>query len=234
MNRTTNTMDTRKAVATKEIRPCVPPARSPVALDHIERHRLAVTSAGQHPDEPARDLSVIVVANFSRRSLSRTRCSARSRSAPASMPASVVVMTSSSTPLVRSSAAKARLPFPAFTLLPHPLLGEVRVINEADLGESVEYSLAHVIGVSPLGQLPLELGAGSRPRSEQTQTQAPRLLLAGRAQKSTGAGRTSSSVTTAPIPSFSLIFFSISAATSVFSSRKVRAFSLPWPSCSPS
>src|SRR4051812_28682982 len=53
--------------------------------------------------------------NFSRRSLSRTSCSARSRSAPASMSASTAVMTSLSTPLVRSSAAKARLPFPAFS-----------------------------------------------------------------------------------------------------------------------
>src|SRR6476469_264031 len=53
--------------------------------------------------------------SFSRRSLSRTNCSARSRSAPASMPASAAVITSLSTPMVCSSAAKARLPFPAFT-----------------------------------------------------------------------------------------------------------------------
>src|SRR6478672_9057852 len=52
--------------------------------------------------------------SFSRRSLSHTSCSARSRSAPASMSASAAAITSSSTPLVRSSAAKARLPFPAF------------------------------------------------------------------------------------------------------------------------
>src|SRR3954454_1731026 len=53
--------------------------------------------------------------SFSRRSLSRTNCSARCRSASASTSASTAVMTSLSTPLVRSSAAKARLPFPAFT-----------------------------------------------------------------------------------------------------------------------
>ena len=39
---------------------------------------------------------------------------------------------------------------------------------------------------------------------------------------------------TAPMPSFSLIRFSISAATSGFSRRNLRAFSLPWPSWSPS
>ena len=37
-----------------------------------------------------------------------------------------------------------------------------------------------------------------------------------------------------PIPSFVLIFDSISAAMSGFLMRKLRAFSLPWPSCSPS
>ena len=46
-------------------------------------------------------------------------------------------------------------------------------------------------------------------------------------QKSTGAGAMSSSVNTAPMPSFSLIFFSISSRTSVFSRRNFRAFSLP-------
>ncbi len=50
-------------------------------------------------------------------------------------------------------------------------------------------------------------------------------------QKSAGA---SSAVTSAPMPSFSLIFFSISSRTSVFSRRNLRAFSLPWPSWSPS
>src|SRR5204863_6518745 len=37
-----------------------------------------------------------------------------------------------------------------------------------------------------------------------------------------------------PTPSFSLIFFSISLARSGLSRRKFRAFSLPWPSWSPS
>src|SRR5690606_10174092 len=37
-----------------------------------------------------------------------------------------------------------------------------------------------------------------------------------------------------PTPSFSLIFFSISLARSGLSLRKLRAFSLPWPSWSPS
>src|SRR5690606_20928763 len=37
-----------------------------------------------------------------------------------------------------------------------------------------------------------------------------------------------------PMPSFSLIFFSISSAMSGLFLRKFRAFSLPWPSCSPS
>ena len=38
----------------------------------------------------------------------------------------------------------------------------------------------------------------------------------------------------APMPSFSLIFFSISSARSGLSRRNLRAFSLPWPSWSPS
>ena len=37
-----------------------------------------------------------------------------------------------------------------------------------------------------------------------------------------------------PTPSFSLIRFSISLARSGLSRRKLRAFSLPWPSWSPS
>ncbi len=53
----------------------------------------------------------------------------------------------------------------------------------------------------------------------------------GHGQKSAAV---SSAVTSAPMPSFSLIFFSISSRTSVFSSRNLRAFSLPWPSWSPS
>jgi hypothetical protein len=55
------------------------------------------------------------------------------------------------------------------------------------------------------------------------------------AQKSTGAGSGSASASSwAPMPSFSLIFFSTSAATSGFSRMNLRAFSLPWPSWSPS
>ncbi len=77
------------------------------------------------------------------------------------MPASAAVITSSSTPLVRSSAAKARLPFPAFTRRElHPLLSEVRVVDKADLGQPVEHPVTDIIGVSPLGQLPCELGSG--------------------------------------------------------------------------
>ena len=54
-------------------------------------------------------------------------------------------------------------------------------------------------------------------------------------QKSTGAGRGSTSASsTAPMPSFSLIRFSTSAATSGFSRRNLRAFSLPCPIWSPS
>ena len=53
-------------------------------------------------------------------------------------------------------------------------------------------------------------------------------------QKSTGAGTGSSRSMRAPTPSFSLMRFSISLATSGFSRRNVRTFSLPWPSCSPS
>ncbi|CPC17423.1 Uncharacterised protein [Mycobacterium tuberculosis] len=53
----------------------------------------------------------------SRRSLARTSFSARPRSAPASMPPSTVVITSSSTPLACSSAANARLLFAAFARL---------------------------------------------------------------------------------------------------------------------
>src|SRR6202789_375531 len=51
---------------------------------------------------------------FSRRSFLRTNSSARPRSAAGLMPPSTEVMTSLSTPLVCSSAANARLPFPAF------------------------------------------------------------------------------------------------------------------------
>src|ERR1700677_3844308 len=51
---------------------------------------------------------------FSRRSFLRTNSSARPRSAAGLMPPSTEVITSLSTPLVCSSAANARLPFPAF------------------------------------------------------------------------------------------------------------------------
>ena len=52
--------------------------------------------------------------------------------------------------------------------------------------------------------------------------------------RSTGTGAMSSASTTAPTPSFSLMRFSISSARSGLSFRKERAFSLPWPSWSPS
>src|ERR1700733_12503469 len=52
---------------------------------------------------------------FSRRSFLRTSSSARPRSAAGLMSLSTEVITSLSTPLVCSSAANARLPFPAFT-----------------------------------------------------------------------------------------------------------------------
>jgi hypothetical protein len=51
----------------------------------------------------------------SRRNLAATSCSALARSALGSMLANVAEITSSSTPFVRSSAANARLPFPALT-----------------------------------------------------------------------------------------------------------------------
>src|ERR1700727_2429122 len=51
---------------------------------------------------------------FSRRSFLRTSSSARPRSAAGLIPLRTEVITSFSTPLVFSSAAKARLPFPAF------------------------------------------------------------------------------------------------------------------------
>ena len=54
-------------------------------------------------------------------------------------------------------------------------------------------------------------------------------------QKSTGTSETSAGWSTrGPTPSFSLTFFSISSARSGLSLRKLRAFSLPWPSWSPS
>jgi len=58
----------------------------------------------------------------------------------------------------------------------------------------------------------------------------------GSAQKSTGTSATGSAglSTCGPMPSFSLIFFSISSARSGLSLRKLRAFSLPCPSWSPS
>src|SRR6202020_321740 len=52
---------------------------------------------------------------FSRRSFLRTNSSARPRSAAGLIPPSTEVITSLSMPLVCSSAANARLPFPAFT-----------------------------------------------------------------------------------------------------------------------
>src|SRR6478672_2873077 len=62
------------------------------------------------------------------------------------------------------------------------------------------------------------------------------VLVAHGPQKSTGTSATGSAglSTCGPTPSFSLIFFSSSSARSGLSRRKVRAFSLPWPSWSPS
>ena len=55
-----------------------------------------------------------------------------------------------------------------------------------------------------------------------------------RAQKSTTGPASAGASSLAPTPSFSLIFFSSSSARSGLSRRNARAFSLPWPSWSPS
>jgi hypothetical protein len=53
-------------------------------------------------------------------------------------------------------------------------------------------------------------------------------------QKSTGAGAASSASSLGPIPILSWMRFSMSLAMSGLSRRNFRAFSLPWPSWSPS
>ena len=57
--------------------------------------------------------------------------------------------------------------------------GEVGVVDQADLGQPVEHRGCDVVGVAPLAELSLQLGAGACSRGEQAQAHAPRLLLAG-------------------------------------------------------
>src|SRR5262249_47733102 len=61
----------------------------------------------------------------------------------------------------------------------HPLLGEVRVIDEADLGQAVQYPAADTVGIAALEQLPGQFVTRSCPRGDQAQAQRSRLLLAG-------------------------------------------------------
>ncbi len=67
-------------------------------------------------------------------------------------------------------------------------------------------------------------------RRDQWARHPHRMRGVGPASGQKSAGTSSLAVTSAPMPSFSLIFFSISSRTSVLSSRNLRAFSLPWPS----
>ena len=62
---------------------------------------------------------------------------------------------------------------------PHPLLGEVGVIDQTDVCQPVEHLGADVVGIAALGQLAGQLGTGACPRGEQAQAERPRLLLAG-------------------------------------------------------
>lgn len=141
-----------------------------------------------------------------------------------------------------------------------PPFGEIGVVDQTDLLEPIEDPLGDVVGDALAGQRLPELGTGPRPGVEAGQgclpgvlvpflggaldgllrgaaASAPAVLAAPRpaAQNitspvfgSTSAG-TSSSVSR---PIRIRIFDSISAATSVFSLRNLRTFSLPWPSCS--
>ncbi len=62
---------------------------------------------------------------------------------------------------------------------PDPLFGEVGIVDEPHLGQTVEHVSADVVGVTPFRQLSGQLGPGASPRGEQAQAERPRLLLAG-------------------------------------------------------
>ena len=61
---------------------------------------------------------------------------------------------------------------------PHPLLGEVGVIDQADTCQPVEHLGGDIVGIAALGQLTGQFGTGARPRGEQAQAERPRLLFA--------------------------------------------------------
>ena len=120
--------------------------------------------------------------------------------------------------------------------------------------------VGHVVGHPALGQRLGQLGPAARLVGQPAQQDLPGHLLRGPpadrpprgrsgAASAAGAGRRRhrSEVDVgrlgrrprarrpcAPTPNFSLIFFSSSSARSGLSRRKARAFSLPWPSWSPS
>jgi len=61
---------------------------------------------------------------------------------------------------------------------PGGVFGEVGVVDQSDVGQPIQHPGADIVGVSALGQLSGQLGAGTRPRGEQAQAQRPRLLFA--------------------------------------------------------
>src|SRR5690554_1589191 len=118
------------------------------------------------------------------------------------------------------------------------------IVEQPDFCKAIEHTLGDP-GLDPLaGESLTELVATARGSIERSQGDRPRHLVGirlgivcrrsrarrlrdvpHRAQKSTGGSAGWS--TWAPMPSFSLIFFSISAARSGLSRKKVREFSLP-------
>ena len=135
-------------------------------------------------------------------------------------------------------------------------VGQRRVVDQPHLGEPVQDPVGRVVRHAAATQHRGQFGPTARPAVELLQADPPghgvriarELVGVGRdraaavlggprsGQKSTGTGSGTigapAESTRAPMPSFSLIFFSSSSARSGLSRRKLRTFSLPCPSWS--
>jgi hypothetical protein len=141
---------------------------------------------------------------------------------------------------------------PALTVLDQRIVLRDRgVIDQANLGKAIEHCAGRVVRHPLATQRCRQLGSSPLPIGEQPKADGARdrHRVAGQVvlysilgqrrhdacwhdnQKSTGAGSgwmgAPTSSNWAPMPSFSLIFFSISSARSGLSRRKPRTFSLP-------
>ncbi len=223
-----------------------------LCVHHSERHTLRISAPCEHSDELA-DCSVSVCAGIGVIRRPKSQCAALLSNQLGGACAFVVgvdLIQRAERDLVADAlgpqlAAECLFAFARVRVSRmHPLLGEGCIVDQLRSFETSKNGVGHLGREALLAQTRLEFVAATRTVGQQPKADILRLRFGATAfwnfslihsglptdQNSTGAALSSVAVTSAPICSFSMIFFSISSRISGFSSMNLRAFSLPCPS----